>query len=39
MLDQTAITDDDLWAATGTLRRLERFWVRAGDNFVQRVIA
>jgi DNA-binding MarR family transcriptional regulator len=39
MLDQTAITDEDLWAATGTLRRLERFWVRAGDNFVRRVIA
>jgi DNA-binding MarR family transcriptional regulator len=39
MLDQTTITDEDLWAATGTLRRLERFWVRAGDNFVRRVLA
>jgi DNA-binding MarR family transcriptional regulator len=34
MLNQTAITDEDLNATTATLRRLERFWVRAGD-FVQ----
>jgi DNA-binding MarR family transcriptional regulator len=31
MLKQTAITDDDLTAAAVTLRRLERFWIRAGD--------
>jgi len=31
MLNETAITDDDLAAATVTLRRLERFWTRAGD--------
>ena len=31
MLSQTAITDDDLQAASLTLRRLERFWIRAGD--------
>ena len=31
MLNQTAITDEDLTAATATLRRLERFWIRAGD--------
>jgi DNA-binding MarR family transcriptional regulator len=31
MLNQTAITDEDLTAATVTLRRLERFWVHAGD--------
>src|SRR5580692_2054504 len=31
MLNQTAISDDDLSAATVTLRRLERFWIRAGD--------
>jgi DNA-binding MarR family transcriptional regulator len=37
MLNQTAITDEDLWAATGALRRLERFWLRAGDNFERRV--
>jgi DNA-binding MarR family transcriptional regulator len=35
MLNQTAITDGDLTAATVTLRRLERFWIRAGD-LVQR---
>jgi DNA-binding MarR family transcriptional regulator len=35
MLNMTAITDEDLSAATVTLRRLERFWVRAGD-LVQR---
>jgi hypothetical protein len=35
MLNQTAITDEDLTAATVTLRRLERFWIRAGD-LVQR---
>jgi DNA-binding MarR family transcriptional regulator len=39
MLIQTAITDEDLWAATGTLRRLERFWLRAGDNFARRIVA
>ena len=31
MLNQTAITDEDLTSATVTLRRLERFWIRAGD--------
>jgi DNA-binding MarR family transcriptional regulator len=36
MLTQTAITDEDLTAATATLRRLERFWIRAGDDLVQR---
>jgi DNA-binding MarR family transcriptional regulator len=35
MLNQTAITDDDLAGATVTLRRLERFWIRASD-LVQR---
>jgi DNA-binding MarR family transcriptional regulator len=35
MLNQTAITDDDLTAATVTLRRLERFWIRAGDALVE----
>jgi hypothetical protein len=35
MLNQTAITDEDLSSATVTLRRLERFWIRAGD-LVQR---
>ena len=35
MLNQTAITNEDLSAATVTLRRLERFWIRAGD-LVQR---
>ena len=36
MLNQTAITDEDLTSATVTLRRLERFWIRAGDDLVQR---
>ena len=31
MLGQTAITDDDLQRVVVTLRRLERFWVRASD--------
>ena len=31
MLEQTAITDEDLQSAGLTLRRLERFWIRAGD--------
>jgi DNA-binding MarR family transcriptional regulator len=31
MLSQTAITGQDLSAATATLRRLERFWIRTGD--------
>jgi DNA-binding MarR family transcriptional regulator len=31
MLNQTAITDEDLQAATATLRRLERFWIRVPD--------
>jgi DNA-binding MarR family transcriptional regulator len=31
MLDQTAITGEDLSTATVTLRRLERFWIRTGD--------
>src|SRR5215813_9507223 len=35
LLNQTAVTDEDLQAATVTLRRLERFWIRAGD-LVQR---
>ena len=35
MLSQTAITDGDLQNVTVTLRRLERFWIRAGD-LVQR---
>src|SRR5215475_4509699 len=35
MLNQTAISDEDLQAATVTLRRLERFWIRASD-LVQR---
>jgi DNA-binding MarR family transcriptional regulator len=35
MLNQTAITDEDLTAATVTLRRLERFWIRAGDALVE----
>src|SRR5207253_8527381 len=35
MLSQTAITEDDLQNVTVTLRRLERFWTRAGD-LVQR---
>jgi hypothetical protein len=29
MLSQTAITDDDLQGVVVTLRRLERFWMRA----------
>jgi hypothetical protein len=35
MLSQTAITDDDLQNVIVTLRRLERFWIRAAD-MVQR---
>ncbi len=35
MLSQTAISDEDLNGVTTTLRRLERFWIRAGD-LVQR---
>ena len=35
MLSQTAVSDEDLGAVTLTLRRLERFWIRAGD-LVQR---
>jgi DNA-binding MarR family transcriptional regulator len=31
MLNQTAISKEDLQAATVTLRRLERFWTRASD--------
>ena len=31
MLAQTAISDADLQSAALTLRRLERFWIRAGD--------
>ena len=31
LLSQTAVTDGDLGAVTTTLRRLERFWIRAGD--------
>jgi DNA-binding MarR family transcriptional regulator len=31
LLNQTAITDEDLQAATATLRRLERFWLRVPD--------
>jgi hypothetical protein len=31
MLGQTAITDDDLQGVVVTLRRLERFWMRASD--------
>jgi DNA-binding MarR family transcriptional regulator len=31
MLGQTAITDGDLQGVVGTLRRLERFWIRASD--------
>src|SRR5579863_345981 len=31
MLGQTAVTDDNLQDVIVTLRRLERFWVRAGD--------
>ena len=35
MLSQTAIADGDLQNVIVTLRRLERFWIRAGD-LVQR---
>src|SRR5947209_5392802 len=35
MLGQTAISENDLQGVTTTLRRLERFWIRAGD-LVQR---
>ena len=35
LLAQTAVTGDDLQHVITTLRRLERFWVRAGD-LVQR---
>src|SRR6266581_2137604 len=31
MLGQTAISDADLQGVTVTLRRLERFWIRASD--------
>ena len=31
MLAQATINMDDLQAVGGTLRRLERFWIRAGD--------
>ena len=31
MLGQTAIKDEDLQNANQTLRRLERFWIRASD--------
>jgi DNA-binding MarR family transcriptional regulator len=31
MLAQTPVTDDNLQEVLVTLRRLERFWVRAGD--------
>jgi len=36
LLAQTAVSDEDLAAVTLTLRRLERFWIRAGDLVVQR---
>jgi hypothetical protein len=35
MLSQTALTGEDLQSVIVTLRRLERFWIRAGD-IVQR---
>ena len=35
MLSPTAVSADDLQAARVTLRRLERFWIRAAD-LVQR---
>jgi hypothetical protein len=35
LLAQTAVTDGDLQNVIVTLRRLERFWVRASD-LVQR---
>ena len=31
MLSQAALNVDDLQAVSVTLRRLERFWIRAGD--------
>jgi DNA-binding MarR family transcriptional regulator len=31
MLSRTAVSADDLQAAGVTLRRLERFWIRAAD--------
>jgi DNA-binding MarR family transcriptional regulator len=31
MLTETGITDGDLQGVVGTLHRLERFWIRAGD--------
>jgi len=31
MLPQATLNMDDLQAVGGTLRRLERFWIRAGD--------
>jgi DNA-binding MarR family transcriptional regulator len=31
LLGQTAVTEDDLQNSIVTLRRLERFWIRAGD--------
>jgi DNA-binding MarR family transcriptional regulator len=36
LLAQTDISDEDLAAVTLTLRRLERFWIRAGDPVAQR---
>jgi DNA-binding MarR family transcriptional regulator len=35
LLAQTAVSEEDLQSVTTTLRRLERFWIRAGD-LVQR---
>jgi len=35
MLGQTTITESDLQGVVTTLRRLERFWIRASD-LVQR---
>jgi DNA-binding MarR family transcriptional regulator len=35
LLSQAAVSAEDLQGAGATLRRLERFWIRAGD-FVQR---
>ena len=35
MLEQTTITDADLQGVVVTLRRLERFWIRASDIFQQ----
>jgi DNA-binding MarR family transcriptional regulator len=35
MLNQTAIVDTDLQGAVVTLRRLERFWIRASDISLQ----